>query len=58
MAVITSLLRPPAFHSMVRALRIMRASFHVMKRGLMSYGLLSGTKPIAPHSTLNAPPEM
>ena len=40
-----SLRRPAAYPALWRTYRIMRASFSLMERGQMSYGLLSGTKP-------------
>jgi ubiquinone/menaquinone biosynthesis C-methylase UbiE len=49
-ALLASLLRPASFRAMLRAFRVIRASFDLMERGLMSYGLLSGTKPSGPVS--------
>jgi ubiquinone/menaquinone biosynthesis C-methylase UbiE len=52
-----SLLRPSSFRAMLRAFRVIRASFDLMERGLMTYGLLSGTKPsVQSHSSLSSPP--
>ena len=42
---------------MLRAFRVIRASLDLMERGLMTYGLLSGTKPsVQSHSSLSSPP--
>jgi tocopherol O-methyltransferase len=55
-AVLSTLRNPAAFRAMLRAARIIRASFDLMERGGMTYGLLSGRKPPADHSRANSPP--
>ena len=45
LALLSNLRRPSAYPALFRAYRIIRASFILMERGQMSYGLLSGTKP-------------
>ncbi|MGA2736898.1 MAG: methyltransferase domain-containing protein [Bryobacteraceae bacterium] len=45
LALLSSVRHPSAYPALFRAYRIIRASFILMERGQMSYGLLSGTKP-------------
>jgi cyclopropane fatty-acyl-phospholipid synthase-like methyltransferase len=49
-ALLTSVWRPSSFRALLRARRVIRASFDLMERGLMTYGLLSGSKPPKPAS--------
>jgi cyclopropane fatty-acyl-phospholipid synthase-like methyltransferase len=46
LALLSSLRHPSACPAMLRAYRIIRASFVLMERGQMRYGLLSGMKPV------------
>jgi cyclopropane fatty-acyl-phospholipid synthase-like methyltransferase len=39
-----------------RAYRIIQASFILMERGVMTYGLISGAKPYSAHSSVSSPP--
>lgn len=44
-AILAALGRPSSLRAILRAWRVIRASFDLMERGRMTYGLLSGVKP-------------